>query len=264
MVFSETTLKDRVAIVTGGGRGIGRGIAIEFAKVGAHLVLAGRTPEKLEEVAGAIRSLGRRALPIVTDIRYSEQVDEMVKRAQEEFGRIDILVNNAAGFSKSKAEELSNDDWYDLINTNLSGTFFCSRAVGKVMIPQRKGKILNIISWTPFTGAPGLVHSSAGKAGVWTMTKTLSLEWAKYNITVNAIAPGLVETEIVRDVIASDAEGYEQLVGAVPLKRMAKVEEIAYAAIFLASDAADYITGETLVVDGGTSNSGWGHVFKDI
>ncbi|MBI2847519.1 MAG: SDR family oxidoreductase [Chloroflexi bacterium] len=250
-MFKDNILSGQVAVVTGGGTGIGKGIALEFAKVGADVVVASRKMENLEKVASEIRALGRRSLAIQTDVRNTEQVDEMVKRTVSEFGKLDILVNNAAGNFRVPAEELSINGWLAVVNIVLNGTFYCSRAAAKVMIPLKRGKIINITSTAPWTGAAGTVHSASAKAGVWTMTKTLAIEWAKYGITVNDIAPGPTETEGAKGALWSEPGAYERIKEGIPLKRFGSVEEIAWAAVFLASEAANFITGATLVVDGG-------------
>lgn len=243
-------LRDRVAIVTGGGTGIGRGIALEFAKAGADVIVASRNLENLEKVAGEIRDLGRRSLAVATDVRKPEDVENMVQRTTEGFGRIDILVNNhGAGFN-CPVEELSPGGWDAIVGINLKGVFLCSKAVGKVMIQQQRGKIINIASIAGLYGSPTLAHYGAAKAGVINFTRSLAQEWGKHNINVNCIAPGPIVTEGYVEILkASGASEPPPLQNA--LRRWGHPEEIAYAAIFLASEASNYMTGETISVDGG-------------
>lgn len=243
-------LKDRVAIVTGGGTGIGRSIALEFAKAGADVIVASRNLENLEKVAGEIRDLGRRSVAVATDVRKPEDVDNMVQRTMEGFGRIDILVNNhGAGFN-CPVEDLSPGGWDAIVGINLKGVFLCSKAVGKVMIQQQKGKIINIASTAGLYGSPTLAHYGAAKAGVINFTRSLAQEWGKHNINVNCIAPGPIVTEGFMEILkATGITEPPPLHNA--LQRWGRPEEIAYATIFLASEASNYMTGETICVDGG-------------
>ena len=194
--MSQFELKDKIAIVTGGGTGIGKAIALEFAKVGANVVVASRKQENLDKVAAEIKSLGRESLAIATDIRVPEQVDSMVKQTVDKFGRIDILVNNAgAALHFKKAEELSPDEWTAGITLNLTSVFLCSVAAGKVMMQQKSGKIINISSVAGMISVPLFPHYGAAKAGVINLTETLADGWGQYNIHVNCIVPGLTATE---------------------------------------------------------------------
>jgi len=251
MTNSIFDLKERVAIVTGGGTGIGRAIALEYAKAGAEVIVASRNLENLERVAGEIRDLGRRSLAVATDVRKPEDVESMVQRTMETFGRIDILVNNhGAGFN-CPVEDLSPGGWDAIVGINLKGVFLCSKAVGKVMIQQQKGKIINIASIAGFYGSPTLAHYAAAKAGVINFTRSLAQEWGKYNIHVNCIAPGPIVTEGFMEIVkATGITEPPPLHNA--LQRWGRPEEIAYAAIFLASEASNYMTGETICVDGGS------------
>ncbi len=251
-VFSPDALAGKVAVVTGGGTGIGRAIALEFARVGADIVLTSRKAENLERVAAEVRALGRKALPIACDVRERAQVDAMVQRAVAEMGRIDILVNNAAGNFTIKAEDLTPNGWSAVIRTVLDGTWNCSQAAGREMIKRKSGVIINITSSTWITGAPGNVHSSAGKGGVEAMGRTLALEWARYGIRVAQVAPGMTETEGVRRQLWSAPGSDKAYLRRIPLRRYARPEEVAYACIFVASDAGAYVTGTTIHVDGGS------------
>lgn len=252
MTGSIFELTDKVAIVTGGGTGIGRSIALEFAKSGAHVVVASRKLANLEGVASEIRGLGRRPLAVATDVRQQEEVENMVQTTLGEFGRIDILVNNAGASFGCALEEMSPGGWDAVVNINLKGVFLCSRAVAKTMIQQQKGKIINIASIAGVYGSPMMAHYSAAKAGVINLTRTLAGEWGKHNININCIAPGPILTEGYQEVLK--ASGITELPAAPnALKRWGHPEEIAYAAIFLASEASNYMTGETICIDGGVT-----------
>jgi NAD(P)-dependent dehydrogenase (short-subunit alcohol dehydrogenase family) len=252
--FSSNALAGKVAIVTGGGTGIGRAIALEFAKTGADVVLASRKTENLEKVAQEVRALGRKALAVECDVRERAQVDGMVAAALQAFGRIDILVNNAAGNFNAPAEGLSQNGWNAVVRIVLDGTWYCSQAVGKAMIAaKRGGVIINITSNTPLTGSPGNVHSASAKGGVTAMAHTLALEWAKHGIRVMCVAPGQTETEGVRQQLWQNPESDKKYLRAIPAGRYARPEEIAYACIFVASEAGAYLTGSTIYVDGGST-----------
>lgn len=243
------SLAGKVAVVTGASRGIGKAIALVFAQAGADLVLVARDLTRLNEVASQIRQLGRRALVCQTDVRKGPQIQHMAQEASKEFGRIDILVNNAGIGGRGSIEEVSEEAWEEVLNTNLKSVFLCSKAVAPTMRKQCFGRIISIASITAQTGGlRGAVNYSASKGGVLALTKTLARDMAPFNVTVNAIAPGQIETDMGR--IASP-EHLQELLRAVPLGRLGRPEDIAYAALFLASDEADYITGATLDVNGG-------------
>ena len=248
--MSQFELKDKIAIITGGGSGIGKGIALEYARAGANVVVASRKQENLDKVADEIKALGRESLAVATDIRVPEQVDNMVKQTLDKFGRIDILVNNAGAGFPVAVEELSPNGWNVILAINLTGTFLCSVAAGKVMIEQKGGKIVNIASVAGINGSPRMAHYGAAKAGVINLTKTMSVEWAKHNINVNCIAPGMIETEGVRGqgILTADKAG--DGTQAPPLHLPGVPEDVAYLAIFLASEASSHISGETMVIKG--------------
>lgn len=246
------SLEGRVAIVTGGGTGIGFAIASEFARLGARLVLASRSAEHIEPAARELQALGFKALPVPTDVRIPEQVDHLMEETLRRFGSVDILVNNAAGNFICPAEKLSVNGWNAVVNIVLNGTFYCSRAAGLKMIENgHGGNILNIVAAYAWTGGPDTVHSASAKAGVVAMTRTLAVEWARHKIRVNAIAPGPVETEGAGGHLWPSPESREAMIRAIPRGRIGDVSEIAHAASFLVSDFADFITGEVMVMDGG-------------
>jgi len=244
------SLEGQVAIITGGGTGIGRGIALEFAKAGADVVVAGRRLSVLEKVCEEVTALGRRSLAVQTDISRKTDVDNMVQRVVDEFGVIDILVNNAGTIVRASLLEHSEEDWDAVLDTNLKGYYLCSQAVGRRMVGQKKGNIINVASIMGVKAAPGKVSYSVSKAGVVMLTRVLALELAHYNIRVNTIAPGWVKTELNK-VQWSDPETYKRITEPIPMGRWAELSEIASVALFLASDASSYMTGHTIVVDGG-------------
>jgi len=250
-IFADGILHDKVVLVTGGGTGIGRGIALGMAGYGAHLVLASRHVDHLRAVAHEAQAQGVQAFPVRTDVREPAQVQALIQVALDTFGRIDVLVNNAAGSFLSAARKLTYKGWHSVVDTTLNGTFYCSHAVGRQMIEQGGGKIINITATLHFKGSPGLVAPTAAKAGVEALTKTLALEWAKFNILVNAIAPGPVYTPGSDSNLWSNTTFHDMVKRGVPLGRFGTAEDIANMAIFLASPAGDYITGATMVVDGG-------------
>ena len=244
-------LKDKIAIVTGGGTGIGRAIATEMAREGANVVVCSRKMERVKsDVQDAISALGRRCLAVTIDVRKPEDVDNMVKMAIDEFGRIDILVNNAGATFQSPFEDITPNGWDAIVGTNLKGTYLCCRAVGKVMIQQKRGVIINISSIVGVDGAPLLAAYGAAKAGVINLTKSLAIEWAKHNIRVNCIAPGPIITEAVLEVLKKDGLA-EPLRNPRALERWGQPVEIARVVIFLASEASSFIAGETICVAGG-------------
>ncbi len=265
-MLPEKTFEGRVGIVTGGGTGIGFGIARELARLGATVVLASRKEEHLAPAVEQLRSeTGRPAAHFhVIDVRDAEAVEGMAAKVEADHGRIDFLVNNAAGNFISPADQLSANGWTSVIGIVLNGTFFCTSAVGKRMIASKNGgTILNVIANYAWTGAPGVVHSASAKAGVLAMTQTLAVEWARHKIRVNAIAPGPVHTEGASKRLFPDPMIEEGIRRTIPLRRFAALEEVANAATYLLSDYAAYVTGEAMVIDGGQWLSGadyWGRI----
>lgn len=242
-------LGDRVALVTGGSRGIGRAIALELAARGAKVVVNyNRAAKAADEVVAAIEAQGGSALAVKADVSDFEQAGELVKTAIEHFGQLDILVNNAGITRDTLIMMMSEEDWDVVQDTNLKGTFNCSKAAVRHMMRRRSGRIINISSISGQIGNAGQTNYSASKAGQIGFTKALAREVSARNITVNAIAAGYVETDIWEGV---PEEARQALLGMIPLGRKGTPEDIAYAAAFLASDEAAYITGHVLAVDGG-------------
>jgi NAD(P)-dependent dehydrogenase (short-subunit alcohol dehydrogenase family) len=251
-MFSPDLLKDQVVIITGGGTGIGLATAKRLGELGAKVAIGSRNSANLEQGSAELRHAGLDPLVVQVDVRLPDQVDEMAARVVKHFGRIDVLVNNAAGNFICRAEELSPNGWNAVINIVLNGSFYCTRAVGRHLIARRAhGSIVSILANYVWTGSAGTVHSAAAKAGVMSMTQTLAVEWAKYGIRVNALAPGPVESPGAAKQLWSSPEVVERITSMVPLGRWGKPEEIANAVAFLISPQAGFITGETLTIDGG-------------
>lgn len=254
--FRTDVLRDRVALVTGGGTGIGRGITLALARHGADVVLASRSREHLDPTAEEVRELGRRAVVSEMDVRDRETVDATVDAAREELGGVDVLVNNAAGNFLVRAEELSENGWRAVLDIVLTGTFHLSQAVFETMRDGGGGSIVNITTTYVETGAPLMAHSGAAKAGVKNLTRTLAAEWGRHGIRVNAVAPGLVEdTEGSRRLVESVGLK-DRFEAAVPLGRLTRIDDVARTVLFLCSPAAAQVTGTEIVVDGGESLGG--------
>jgi NAD(P)-dependent dehydrogenase (short-subunit alcohol dehydrogenase family) len=250
--MDNKSFKDKVAIVTGGGTGLGKEISLKLAQEGASVVIASRNPEHLNETASEIDAAGGSVLAVPTDVRDHGKVEELMKATLEKFGRIDILVNNAAGNFLVPSEKLTPNGWNAVVRIVLDGTWFCSSLAGKQMIEQGGGCILNIIATYAWTGAPGVVHSASAKAGVLAMTRTLAAEWGHYGIRVNALAPGAMLTEGASKNLKFDTEQAQKAIEQnVPLGRLASVDEVAELSVFLCSSKASYITGDVMTADGG-------------
>jgi len=245
-------LMNRVAIVTGGRRGIGRAIALEFAQAGAHIAVCALTEDSmLESVAEEIRRLGRRSMALRIDVSQKGDVDDLVQRVMEEFGRIDILVNNAGMWITGQTLlECGEDDWDSVIDTNLKGSYLCCHAAGKIMVDQRSGNIINVASRSGINPFPGSGAYCTAKAGLVMLTRQLALELGTYNIRVNALAPGWVKTDM-NVHLRSTPEAEEKYSRLIPRGRMGETREISKVALFLASDDSSYLSGEAIIVDGG-------------
>ena len=248
----DFSLKGKVALVTGGSRGIGKAIAVGLAKAGADVALASRKLPDLEEVAKEIKGLGRKSLAVATHIGRLEEINSLVSRVKDEFGRIDILVNNAAtNPTMDQAIDIGERAWDSIMNLNLKGLFFLSQAVAKLMKEQGGGKIINVASIEGIT--PGILPVYAiSKAGVIMATKVMAQQWAKYGIRVNAIAPGLTRTRF-SEALWSNPDILSVAMMMTPMGRVAEPEEMVGAVIFLVSDASGYVTGQVLAVDGGAT-----------
>jgi 3-oxoacyl-[acyl-carrier protein] reductase len=256
MAQSPFSLDGKTAIVTGGGTGIGKSIAIEFARVGADVAVCSRKLENLEPVSKAIHDLGRRTFAMAVDVRQEDQVKAMVERAVSEWGRLDVMVNNAGASFRSKPEDISINGWNTVIGINLNGVFLGCKWAGKQMMQQKTGGVIvNISSIAGVYGSTMMSHYGAAKSAVITLTRELGVAWGRKGIRVNCIAPGPVETEGYLDVLKQAGpdgkKTYDAVAARVGMGRWGKVEEIAYPCVFLASEASSWMTGETIVIDGG-------------
>ena len=268
MVLKEFDLKGKMAIVTGASRGLGKAIALTLAEAGADIVAAARTVPQLEETAGEVECLGRRCLPVPLDIRQADQVRQMMERAHAEFGRIDILVNNAGiGIPKAVVplprlttrtterledfdKPISEEEWYRVLDTDLKGPFLCTQAVGPYMMEQRRGKVINVSSINAERAEPYHSLYCISKSGLSMFTRVMALEWARFNINVNAIGPGRFRTGM-SERQHDDPQLRERMLRDIPLRRTGELREVGLLAVYLASPASDYMTGQTIFLDGG-------------
>lgn len=241
-------MQGKVALVTGGGRGIGKSVALELAREGARVAVNSRTPESCQAVSQEISSLGGISRPYVADVGKSAQVKEMVSKVLEDFGAIHLLVNNAGVARDSLLLRMKEEDWEEVLNVNLHGTFLCTREVAKVMLKQKEGRIVNISSIIGLTGNPGQANYAASKAGIIGFTRSVARELASRGITVNAIAPGYIQTEMTGKLADKVRE---ELLSRIPMGRLGEPEDVAGVVTFLASPQARYITGQVICVDGG-------------
>lgn len=253
-ILDRFALNDKVAVVTGAGRSIGRGIALAFAEAGADVVCAARTGGEIQSVASEIQDIGRKAIAVPCDICEADQIDAMVAKAVEAFGRIDILVNNAGAGYLKPALDTGQRAWEYQLRLNLTGTFLCSKAVARVMLERKSGSIINISSRSADQPAVGMIAYGVSKAGMNHLTRTLAFELAPH-VRVNCISPGAIWTETSAETLGP---ARDRIVRGTPLQRMGTPEDIALAAIYLASPASDWVTGKILEVDGGI----YGQIFK--
>lgn len=252
MGLNSYRIRGKVVVVAGSSQGIGRGLAVGLAREGAKVAINGRKMEKLETVAREIEERGGEVFPYPADLRDFEQVSAMMQRVKERFGRIDVLINNAGGSFSHNLEDLSPNGFDAVVRNNLHQVFYCCSAVRPIMAEQGGGgRIINISSVAGLRGTPGLGAYGAAKAGVINLTETLALEWASHNIAVNCIAPGIILTEGMEEVLASSEEAKRELERRIPLGRLGVPEDILNACLYLATVASSYVTGETIKVAGG-------------
>ena len=256
-------LEGRVAIVTGSSRGIGLAIARGYAREGARVALTSRNAASLAEPCSELGAMGAQVLPLQADVSKPEDVDAMVHETLSAFGRIDVLVNNAGIQLRMPAEDLDLESWRRVIDTNLTGVFLCSQAVGKVMLAERSGSIITIASMSSYLGMPGRVPYSTAKTAVVGLTRTLAAEWGPRGVRVNAIAPGYIWTAMTERAIQDGWLEKEVIVGRTPLRRFGQVEDLVGPAIFLASDEAAFLTGQVIPVDGGFLAYGYAKTIRE-
>lgn len=244
-------LVGRVAIVTGGGRGIGKSVALAYAREGADVVVVARTRHEIEQAAAEIAALGRKSLALETDVCNPEAVQRMVQATLDAFGKVDILFNAAGSRAVAPSEELPYADWKRVVEINLGGSFLCSQAVAKPMMKAGYGKIIMVGSMQAHSGAPFRAAYSASKTGLIGLTRSLGVEWAKYGINVNILSPGYHETDIILHQIKIGQLNLEAIKKRTPIGRLGTVEDLTGPAIFLASRESDFMCGQALIIDGG-------------
>jgi len=255
MAFPGFDLAGRTAVVIGGTSGIGRAIALGLAQAGANVVCSSRRQQQVEEASAEIEAIGRRTIRCTSDVADRQSLKDLLKACIMEFGRVDILVNSAGRTKREPTVDQSEEDWNAILETNLNGTLRSCQVFGRHMVANGYGRIINIASLSTFVSLFEVAAYSASKAAVASLTKSLAIEWAKSGVNVNAIAPGVFRTALNQKLLDETPRGQEFLTR-TPMGRFGKVEELAGAAVFLASDAASYVTGEVLVVDGGFLASG--------
>jgi NAD(P)-dependent dehydrogenase (short-subunit alcohol dehydrogenase family) len=251
------TFRDKVIFITGGTDGIGLALAAAFAKSGAHLAVCARNEQRAQETASTLGASGARAIGLRCDVRNRMDVERSVDRIRAQFGRIDILINNAGVAGAAESESLAEDEWDRIVDTNLKGVFLCSQAVGRHMLEQRAGAIVNVASVAGLSAFPKRAAYGASKAGVVMLTKVLAVEWADRGVRVNAIAPGVIRTPLNEEMIAKGNLDLAAINRRTPMGRRGETDDMVGAVTFLASDAAAYVTGAVLTVDGGWSAYGF-------
>ena len=249
------SLEGKIAVVTGGTSGIGRALSLGLAEAGAEVIATARRQQQVDETAAAIEALGRQTLRIASDVCDRASLEKLLAAALDRFGKVDILVNCAGIIKRQPTLTLPEEEWTSIINTNLTGTLRACQVFGKHMIERGYGRIVNIASLNSFVALSEVAAYAASKSGVTSLTRSLAVEWSKQGVTVNAIAPGVFRTHMNAKLLDSTARGQELLLR-TPMGRFGKTEELVGAAVFLCSDGASFITGQTLVVDGGFLASG--------
>lgn len=249
------SLQDKVAVVTGGTSGIGRALSRGLAEAGAHVVATARRQQQVDETAAEIESLGRETLRLTSDVCDRDSLERVLSGAINRFGKVDILINCAGRIKRTPTLTMPEEEWTGILDTNLTGTLRACQVFGKHMLGRGYGRIVNIASLNSFVALSEVAAYAASKAGVASLTRSLAVEWSKKGVTVNAIAPGVFRTQLNAQLLDSTPRGQELLMR-TPMGRFGKAEELVGAAIFLASDAASFVTGQTLVVDGGFLASG--------
>ena len=255
MSYAPFELGGKVAVVFGGTSGIGRAIAHGLAEAGADVVATSRRPERVEEVAAEIEGRGRRTLRVISDVRERDSISRVLEAAVGVFEKVDILVNSAGRTLRTPTADVSEEDWEGVIGTNLTGTLRACQIFGRHMLERGSGRIINIASLSSFVALAEVAAYSASKAAVASLTKSLAVEWAQRGVNVNAIAPGVFRTALNQHLL-DDTERGRELLLRTPMGRFGNVEELAGAAVFLASDASSFVTGEVIAVDGGFLASG--------
>jgi NAD(P)-dependent dehydrogenase (short-subunit alcohol dehydrogenase family) len=255
MGYPEMELSNQTAVVIGGTSGIGHAIALGLAKAGANVVATGRREELAKAAAEEIRNLGRRSIALATDVLERSSIDALLAAARAEFGSVEILVNSAGRTKRTPTLDVSEKEWNEILDTNLTGTLRACQVFGRHMIERKYGRIINIASLSSFVALYEVAAYSASKAAVASLTKSLAVEWARHGVCVNAIAPGVFQTELNRTLLEGTARGQEFRIR-TPMGRFGHVEELAGAAVFLASKAAGFVNGHVLAVDGGFLASG--------
>ncbi len=250
MIFDKFRLDGRVALVTGAGRGLGKAMAVALAEAGADVVVAARTVQQIEQTASEVRQTGRNCLPVRADVSKSVEVRALVESTLARFGKIDILVNNAGGGTPRSFVAISDEEWKESLDANLSSVFYCCREVGRQMIARGKGKIINISSTAGVVASPKNAPYHVAKAGIILLTRALAVEWARYHINVNAIGPGQFRTSLTEGYLSNDLTR-EAVLSRIPQRRVGLPEELGPLAVYLASDASDFMTGEVIFIDGG-------------
>ena len=251
MILDKFSLKGKSGIVTGGGTGLGKAMAAAVIQAGAGILIVGRRKDALEKTAKELGQFGGPVIPFPADLSKMGDIPKIVEKAIQEFGNIDFLFNNAGNIRRAPCEEYREADWDEVIQTNLKGPFFLAQAVAKTMIAaKRPGSIVNTSSLIAFIGGKNVPAYAASKAGINQVTKSMANDWAKYHIRVNAIGPGFFITDLT-EALQKDKERYAGIIGRIPMGRWGNPEELGGVAVFLASDASSYMTGQTIVVDGG-------------